>query len=147
LNCRELTQGLRGLAALVFNSAGVNFGWSAGRVKSIKSTGFWGKDVGGHPCFWAKNGGKKVKGKKAKKLHARFSSKNRDRFFGNVRQSWKKWYKGGRNMRKVGEWRANKLEKVFEKCESLEGKMGNLGGMEDCWARGGGIALWVVVQR
>jgi hypothetical protein len=29
-----------------------------------------------------------------------------------------------------------KLEKVFEKCESLEVKMGGLGGMGDCGARG-----------
>jgi hypothetical protein len=44
---------------------------------------------------------------------------------GNVRQSLKTWYKGGRNLRKVGEWRSNKLEKVFEKCEILEVKMGS----------------------
>jgi hypothetical protein len=43
-----------------------------------------------------------------------------------VFQNVKMWYKRGRNMRKVGERRANKLEKVFEKCESFDGKMGCL---------------------
>jgi hypothetical protein len=39
----------------------------------------------------------------------------------------KKWYKVARNVRRVGEQRSNKLEKVFEKCESLEVKMGVVG--------------------
>jgi hypothetical protein len=39
---------------------------------------------------------------------------------GNVRQSLKKCDKRVRNLRKVGEQRSKKLEKVFEKCEFLQ---------------------------
>jgi hypothetical protein len=56
------------------------------------------------------------------------------------------WYKVERNLRKGERQRSNKLEKVFEKCESFEVKMGGMGRMGNCWVRGGGIALGVVVQ-
>jgi hypothetical protein len=59
--------------------------------------------VGGHPCFWAENEGGEC---------------------GNVGQSWKTCGKGRGNLRKVVRRRSNKLEKVFEKCERLVGKMG-----------------------
>jgi hypothetical protein len=66
---------------------------------------------------------------------------------GNVRQSVKTWYKVERNLRKVVRRRWNKLEKVLEKCESLEVKMGDMGEMGNCEARGDWFALRVVVQR
>ncbi len=45
------------------------------------------------------------------------------------------------------ELRSNKLEKMLEKCESLEVKMGGMGGTVSLWVEGGGIVPWVGVQR
>jgi hypothetical protein len=47
----------------------------------------------------------------------------------------------------VGEQRANKLEKVFEKCERLDGKVGHIGGTGGFGAKGGGIVPCIAVQR
>jgi hypothetical protein len=64
-----------------------------------------------------------------------------------VFQSVKKCNKGVPNLQKVGVRRWNKLEKVLEKCERLEAKIGILGGMRRRELGGGEYVLCIAVQR
>jgi hypothetical protein len=73
----------------------------------------------GKADFWGENGVLIGKGKET---------------FDKVGKRGTKLQKIARNMGKGVRRRANKLEKVFEKCESSEVKMGDLGRIGSCGA-------------